>query len=87
MPNNNTCSWALMLDGYNIHEYILKKDPQLQGNHCLCILTVCYILVEYNHFAQARKYIFGRRDVVESYKFHLTIILLFLKQTECYHKF
>ena len=62
-----------------------------------CILTVRHILVECNHFAQERKDIFGRRDVVESLRyyttrmsclrFHPTLILLFLNQTEFYYKF
>ena len=55
--------------------------------HCLCILTVRHILVECNHFAQERKDIFGRRDVVESFRFHPTLIVLFLKQIEFYYKF
>ena len=52
-----------------------------------CILTVRHILVECNRFAQERKYIFGRRDVLESFRFHPTLILLFLKQIEFYCKF
>ena len=42
------------------HSYILKEDPPPQCEH---------ILVECNHFAQERKYIFGRRDVMESFRF------------------
>ena len=55
--------------------------------HCQCILTVRHILVECNHFARERKDIFGRRDVVESFRFHPTLIVLFLKQIEFYYKF
>ena len=44
--------------------YILRKDPPPLCEHCQCILTVCHILVECNHFARERKDIFGRRDVV-----------------------
>ena len=33
------------------------------------------------------KDIFGRRDVVYSFRFHPTLILLFLKQTKFYYKF
>ena len=40
------------------HSYILKKYP----------LTVHHILVECNHFARERKDIFGRRDVVDSFR-------------------
>ena len=36
--------------------------------------------------AQERKYIFGRRDVLESFRFHPTLIILFLKQIEFYYK-
>ena len=61
------------------------KIPPL-CEHCQCILS-CHILVECNHFAQERKDIFGRRDVVESFRFHPTLILLFLKQIEFYYKF
>ena len=37
------------------YSYILKKDPPTLCEHCQCILTVCHILVECNHFAQERK--------------------------------
>ena len=69
------------------HSYILKKDPPPLCEDCQCLLTVHHILVECNHFAQERKDIFGRRDVVESYRFHPTLIVLFLKQIEFYYKF
>ena len=69
------------------HTYILKKDPPLPCEHCQCLLTVRHILVECNHFAQERKHIFGRRDVVESFRFHPTLTVLFLKQIEFYYKF
>ena len=62
------------------HSYILRKDPPPLCEHCQCILTVRHILVECNHFAQERKDIFGRRDVVESFRFHPTLIVLFLKE-------
>ena len=60
------------------HSYILRKDPPPQCEHCQCILTVRHILVECNHFSQERKYIFGRRDVVESVRFHPTLMLFIL---------
>ena len=60
------------------HSYILRKDPPPLCEH---------ILVECNHFAQERKDIFGRRDVVESFRFHPILIVLFLKQIELYNKF
>ena len=69
------------------HSYILRKDPPPLCEHCQCILTVRHILVECNHFAQEIKDIFGRRDVVESFRFHPTLIVLFLKQIEFYYKF
>ena len=53
------------------YSYILKKDPK----------------EECNHFARERKDIFGRRDVVESFRFHPSLIVLFLKQIEFYYKF
>ena len=57
---------------------ILKEDPPPQCGHCQCILTVHHILLECNHLDQTRKDIFGRRDVVKSYRFHSTLILSFL---------
>ena len=57
------------------HSYILRKDLPPQCEHCQCILVEC------NHSARERKDIFGRGDVVESFRFHPTLILLFLKQT------
>ena len=69
------------------HSYILMKDPPPLCEHCQCILTVRHILVECNHFARERKYIFGRRYVVESFIFHPTLIVFFLKQIEFYYKF
>ena len=72
---------------YLTHSYILRKDPPPLCEHCQCILTVRQILVECNHFARERKDIFDRRDVVESFRFHPTVIVLFLKQIEFYFKF
>ena len=69
------------------HSYILKKDPPPVCERCQCNLTVRHILVECNHFAQDRKDIFGRRDVVESFRFQPTLIVFFLKQIEFYYKF
>ena len=69
------------------HSYILRKDPPPQCEHCQCILTVRHILVECNHFDQERKDIFGRRDVVESFRFQPTLIVLFLKQIKFYYTF
>ena len=69
------------------HSYILKKDPPPVCEHCQCNLTVRHILVECNHFAQERKDIFGRRNVVESFRFQPTLIVLFLKQIQFYYTF
>ena len=63
-----------------IFSYVFKQMRQ-------CILTVRHILVECNHLARERKDIFGRRDVVESFRCHPTLIVLFLKQIEFYYKF
>ena len=43
-------------------------------------------LVECN-LAQVRENIFGRRDVVELFRFHPTVVLPSLKQIEFYYKF
>ena len=59
------------------HSYILRKDPPPLCEHCQCILTVRHILVECNHFPRERKDILGRRDVVESFRFHPILIVLF----------
>ena len=72
---------------YLTHSYILKKHPPPQCEHCHCILTVRHILVECNHFARERKDIFGRRDVVESFRCHPTLIVLFVKQIKFFYKF
>ena len=50
-------------------------------------MTLMLCLVECNHFAQERKDIFGRRDVVESFRFQPTLIVLFLKQIKFYYTF
>ena len=34
-----------------------------------------------------KRKIFGRRDVVESFRFHPTLIVLFLKQSKFYYTF
>ena len=69
------------------HSYILRKDSPPLCEHCQCILTFRHILVECNNFAPERKDIFRRRDVVESFRFHPTLIVLFLKQIKFYYKF
>ena len=53
-------------------------------NSKMSILTVSF---RCNHFAQERKDIFGSWDVVESFRFHPTLILLFLNQIDFYCKF
>ena len=60
------------------HSYILKKDPPPQCEHCQCILTVRHILVECNHFAEKRNYIF---------RFHPALILFYLNECQFYDKF
>ena len=40
------------------------------------------ILVECNHFAEERKDVFGESCVMESFRFHSTLILLFLKECQ-----
>ena len=70
-----------------MHSYILKKDPPPLCEHCQCILTVRHILVECNNFNQERKAIFGRRDVVESFRFIPTLVLELLKGWQFYFKF
>ena len=61
------------------HSYISMKDPPTQCEHCQCILTVFHILVECYHFDQAREDIFGRRDVVDSFRFHPHTCFIILK--------
>ena len=39
-----------------------------------------YSRVECNHFVQERKDIFGRRDVVESFRFHPSLVLALNKK-------
>ena len=45
-------------------------------------IEIGYVAAKY-----ALKDIFGRRDVVESFRFHPTLFVLFLKQIEFYYKF
>ena len=66
------------------HSHTLRKDHPSECERCWCLLTVRHILVECN---QEWKVIFGRRDVVESFRFHPTLILLVLKQIKFYCKF
>ena len=61
------------------HTYILRKDHPPLCEHCQCIPTVRHILMEWNKFARERKDIFGRRDVMESFRYHPTLIVLILK--------
>ena len=56
----------------------LKKDQ--------CIPTVRHMLVECNHFAEERKDIFGGRDVMQSFRFHPTLVLFYLKECQFYDK-
>ena len=51
-----------------------------QCEHCQCILTIRHILVESNHLAQTKMEELGRRNVVESFEFHLKLVLSFLKE-------
>ena len=53
------------------HHYNVKKDPPPQCEHCQRILTVRHILAECSHLAQIR-------NVVESFRLHLTLALTFL---------
>ena len=46
-----------------------------------------HILVECNHLAQTRNDIFGRCGVVESFQFHLELVLKILRDSEFYSKF
>ena len=60
------------------YSYIFTKDPPHQCEHCQCILAVCNILVECNHFAHMylkKGNIFGWRDVLEWCRFHPTLVL------------
>ena len=41
-------------------------------NDIFIMICLLYILVECNHFAQAREDIFGRSDVVESFRYRGT---------------
>ena len=69
------------------HSYILRKDSPPQREHCHCILTVRHILVVCNNFAEKSKDVFGKRNVMELFRFHPTLILLYLKECQFYNKF
>jgi len=72
---------------YLTHSFILKKDPPPQCEHCQCTLTVRHILVECGHLKSMRKDIFGKRNVMESFRFHPCLILKFLRESGFYCKF
>jgi len=72
---------------YLTHNFILNRDPPPQCGHCQCRLTVRHILVECPHLAQIRSNVFGGEGVVESFRFHPQLIIMFLKQTQFYHQF
>ena len=78
---------ALIDHTHLTHSYILKMDPPPQCEHCQCILTVRDILVGCNHLARTRNDIFGRCCVVESFKFHSELILIFKRDSEFYSNF
>ena len=44
---------------------------------CLFSSLFYFFLKECNHFAEKRKYVFGKRNVVESFIFHHTHFILF----------
>ena len=87
-----TCMKYLCFDGDFIISALLiilrhhtYKCVLVNGTPLSCfVFSVC---TECNHCAQERKDIFGRRDVLESFRFHPTLIVLFLKQIELYYKF
>ena len=64
------------------HSYTLNKYSLPRCEHCQCILTVQHILVECNHFAEKRTDVFGKRNVMESFRFHPTLILLYIKECQ-----
>ena len=80
-PSSSALSPASILSELLTHCYILGKDPPPECEHCQCIWTVHHILVECNQFAEKRKDIFGKRDVVELFRFNPTLILLYLKES------
>ena len=64
------------------HSYILRKDPPPQCEHCQCILAVRHILVKCNRFAQIRKDIFGRKDMIQLFRLlHLRRVIILLYRT------
>ena len=66
------------LDPFTVFEE--RAPPQYE--HCQCILSVHNILVECNHLAETRKYIVGRRHVMQSFRIHPNSLGLFLKFTD-----
>ena len=66
---------------HDINEFVfLIKLPQCE--HWQCVLAVCHILVECNHFAGKAKDIFGKINVVGSFRFHAILILFYLKESQ-----
>ena len=70
------------------HSYILNKYPPPWCEHCQCILTICHILVECNHFAEKKGKIYlVKTNMVKSFRFHPTLILLYFKECQFYTRF
>ena len=80
---NNDSYHNFYLSAALINWYTLIID-QLDMNHDKVLSIFIFTISLCN---QERKDIFGRRDMVESLRFHPTLILLFLKQTVFYSKF
>ena len=66
--------------------WLCDKDPPPQCEQCQCTLTVHYILVECNSFAE-KEDLLGERDEEESFRFNTTLIVLYLKECQFYTKF
>ena len=64
------------------HSYILRKDSPPQCEHCQFATFWWSAIV-----AEKRNDIFGRRNVVESFRFHPILILFYLKECHFYHTF
>ena len=61
---------------HNGFEYIAQNVCPITSDY-ICIAVSC---------SSKRIYVFGRRDVVESFRFHLTLVTSFLKQHGFYYK-
>ena len=79
---------------HNLGSFVIKvsravilKSIYLELGECSVRLPAPYFKIQTSYFAEKRKGVFGKRHVMELFRFHPTLILLFLKECQFYSKF